>query len=246
MSFVGTIAPITALQFCFNGFFHQIILSSRPNQCTPLSDAESLISALGAGVLTSLMVGPVDLITIQQQKLRTTPFRTVYHLVGNYGVTSLFRGIGPTMMREAMYTSGYLGLSPVITHHLMKRNPTTSEYKYPVFGSNPLLARMSGASIAGTLAAIITNPADCIKTCVQSDMAGDIYPNARETLYKMYNGEIDGGMQRIWNGLGPRIVRFNVAFFIFHSFQELAMMDWTTKSGVCELPEMRLARPDHV
>ena len=243
---VGTIAPITALQFCFNGLFHQIILSSRPNQSAPLSDKESLASALGAGMLTSFLMGPVDLITIQQQKLRATPFRTMHHLVGNYGTMSLFRGIGPTMMREAMYTAGYLGLSPVITHHLMQKNTLNSEHKYPLFGNNPLIARMTGASIAGTLAAIITNPADCIKTCVQSDMSAEIYPNARSTLYKMYKGDIEGGINRIWNGLGPRIVRFNVAFFIFHSFQEMAVMDWTREREACGLPELRLVRPDPV
>lgn len=245
---LGTIAPITSLQFCFNGLFHQVILSSRPNDCTALTKAESIMSALGAGVLTSFLIGPVDLITIQQQKLRASPFRTIQHLIGSYGVMSLFRGTGPTMMREAMYTSGYLGISPIITHHLMQKNLTSSvsEHQYPLFGNNPLLARMTGASIAGTLAAIITNPADCIKTCVQSDMTGDIYPNARRTLYKMYRGEVEGGITRIWNGLGPRIVRFNVAFFIFLSFQELAILDWTAEREPCGMPELRLARQNPV
>ena len=244
---VGTIAPITSLQFCFNGLFHQIILSTRSNN-QALTDAENLTSALGAGVLTSFLIGPVDLITIQQQKLRASPFRTLHHLVGNHGFLSLFRGIGPTMVREAMYTSGYLGLSPVITHHLMQKNATNYEYKYPMFGNSPLLSRIAGASIAGTLAAIITNPADCLKTCVQSDMSGELYPNARRTLYKIYRGELDGGPNRLWTGLGPRIVRFNVAFFIFLSFQELAIADWSTASteSKCELPELRVARPGPV
>ena len=224
--------------------FHQIILSSRSNQCTALSDKESLASALGAGVLTSFLIGPVDLITIQQQKLRASPFRTIHHLVKTYGTISLFRGIGPTMLREAMYTSGYLGLSPVITHHLMQKNATNSEYKYPQFGRNPLLARMTGASIAGTLAAVITNPADCIKTCVQSDMTGEMYPNARATLYKMYKGEIEGGLSRTWNGLGPRIVRFNIAFFIFLSFQEIAIFDWSADRDQCGMPELTIASQD--
>ncbi|KAL3791900.1 hypothetical protein HJC23_010760 [Cyclotella cryptica] len=247
----GTVAPITAIQFCLNGFFQQVILSTKLNQCTQLSDTESLITALGAGALTSFLIGPVDLITIQQQKLHATPFRTLQYLVKNYGTMSLFRGIGPTMVREAMYTAGYLGVSPVITHHLMQKNAKSSshenEYQYPFFGSSPLLARMAGASIAGTLAAIITNPADCTKTCVQSDMTGDIYPTARKTLLKMWKGELEGGIWRIWNGLGPRIVRFNGAFFICLSFQEIAI-DWKTKGEKCDIldRELRFPRPDPV
>lgn len=226
--------------------FHQIILSSRSNQCNALSNSESLVSALGAGVLTSFLIGPVDLITIQQQKLRASPFQTINHLVRNYGTYSLLKGIGPTMMREAMYTSGYLGLSPLITHHLMQKNATNSEYKYPQFGRNPLLSRITGASISGTLAAIITNPADCIKTCVQSDMTGTIYPNARVTLYRMYKGEIEGGLSRTWNGLGPRIVRFNIAFFIFLSFQEIAISDWATEHDERGMPMLTLTSRDTV
>jgi hypothetical protein len=231
--------------------FQQVILSLKPNRGTPLTDTESIATALGAGSLTSFLIGPVDLITIQQQKLHASPFQTMRYLITNHGALSLFRGIGPTMVREGMYTAGYLGLSPVITHHLMQKNQvaTASDevYQYPIFGNNHLLARMAGASVAGTLAAIITNPADCTKTCVQSDMTGDIYPNARTTLIKMLRGEVEGGAMRIWSGLGARLIRFNVAFFILHSFQEIAI-EWKSSGEKCELPtgELRLPRPDPV
>ena len=175
----------------------------------------------------------MDLITIQQQKLHATPLATVRILMDTYGPLSLFRGLGPTIVREAVYTAGYLGLSPVIAHHLMEKRRmaesiSDEEYRYPTFGHNPFLARIVGACIAGTLSAIATNPVDTAKTCVQSDMMKKEWPSARLALLKMWRGEVEGGLGRVWKGLGPRTMRLCGAFFVCISFQEMAV-DWKTE-----------------
>eukprot|EP01082_Thalassiosira_pseudonana_P009294 g8213.t1 g8213 contig29:16378-17262(+) len=231
----STVAPITAVQFLLNGIFQQFIVSSfrsSNNRERTLSDLETLSAAFAAGALSGVCYGPVDLVTIQQQKLRASPLATVQMLVKDYGARSLFRGLSPTIVRESLYTAGYLGLSPVIAHKLMQKSTSSKidrdEYQFPLFGNNPFLARIVGACIAGTFAAIATNPADCCKTLVQSDMTGETFPNARVAFLNMWRGQVAGGIRRVWRGLGPRTVRLSGAFFVCISFQEIAI-DWKTK-----------------
>ena len=229
-------APITAVQFCLNGLLQQAFRSLNPGNSNndnerALSEKEILSASFGAGALSALFYGPVDLVTIQQQKLHSAPIATVRTLMKEYGTLSLFRGLGATIVREGIYTAGYLGLSPVIAHHLMekKQNPSESEsllddeYCYPMFGNRPFLACIVGACMAGSLSAILTHPADTAKTCVQSDMTKQKWPNARIALLKMWTGEVEGGTGRMWKGLGPRIMRLSGASYVCISFQEMAM-----------------------
>mmetsp|Transcript_30817 Transcript_30817/g.64945 ORF Transcript_30817/g.64945 Transcript_30817/m.64945 type:complete len:152 (-) Transcript_30817:140-595(-) len=143
-----------------------------------------------------------------------------------YGSFSLFRGLGPTTAREAVYTGGYLGISPVIAHHLVEKTPEGIDddgHRHPIFGNNPFLARIAGARIGGSFAAIASHPDECAKTFVQSDMTTYKWPNTRVAVFR---GEVEGGMGKMWNGLGPRIARLSGAAFVC-IFQELAM-EWKT------------------
>jgi hypothetical protein len=86
-----------------------------------LNDAEIIGCAMAAGAASAVLYGPVDLVTIQQQKLSQSMMGTVSHICKEHGVTSLWRGFAPTAMREAIYTSGYLGMAPVFSKRIMEQ-----------------------------------------------------------------------------------------------------------------------------
>ena len=148
----GTVAPITAIQFMANGIIQNAITTFKTKSTgavtsPSLSGGEQIFAAATAGAISAVVYSPVDLITIQQQKLQLNPINTLKHIYQNYGLThGLYRGFGMCVGREAIYTAGYLGLAPVITDQFVL------PYLYPSSsGQQPsLLASFTGACIAGT------------------------------------------------------------------------------------------------
>ena len=119
----GSVAPLTGMQMFFNGALEKMVTSGQRNA----TEWEAITCALGAGALSASLYAPVEMTTIQQQKLGKGPIDTIKHLTRTYGVTSLWRGLAPTAAREGIYTAGYLGIAPVITAKLMKYSPVQWE-----------------------------------------------------------------------------------------------------------------------
>lgn len=209
-------APITAIQFMVNGMMQKLVRTVRPGDdpttadVRKLSDLETMVAAASAGIISSSVYGPVDLITIQQQKLEKSVLQTGQHLLSNYGLTGLFRGVAACATREAIYTAGYLGLAPVLTAHIVKDSN---------FAEKPFAAGVLGACLAGTTAAILTHPVDTVKTCIQSDMTGTKWPSTMVSLQHLYK---EGGLASLYKGMIPRTIRTCGAFFVCMTLQDAA------------------------
>uniref|UniRef100_A0A7S2AAG0 Mitochondrial carrier protein n=1 Tax=Trieres chinensis TaxID=1514140 RepID=A0A7S2AAG0_TRICV len=216
----GTVAPITAIQFATNGALQGALLKMSPGR-TELSDVETMCAAAGAGAISAAVYGPVDLVTIQQQKMGLSPWQTVRRLVQSHGATSLFRGLASCAVREAVYTGGYLGLAPVITTRL------AADGRFgEALSDRPLAAGIVGACVAGTTAAVLTHPVDTAKTCVQSDMGGGSWGSATSAIPKLVR---TGGIASLYRGIIPRTVRLCGAFFVCMMIREGAIEYKTSK-----------------
>lgn len=204
----GTVAPITALQFMINGLLQKIVLRGESRN---LSDAEVMGTAAGAGAISALVYSPVDLTTIQQQKLALNPLRTVQHINEQFGIRGLMRGFSACAGREAIYTAGYLGLSPVAIAHLSQMDS---------FKENTLAANLVGACGAGIVAALITHPIDTCKTMIQADIEGAKFSSARKAMSHLHSTE---GISAFYRGAVPRTVRTCGAFLICTTIREYAI-----------------------
>jgi len=206
----GTVAPITAIQFAVNGLLQSMVRGNEdPNR--KLNDIEIIGTAAGAGALSALVYSPVDLITIQQQKLAKNPVDTLRHLFKEYGPQGIMRGLFSCALRESVYTAGYLGLSPVVTAHLQQ---TTT------FSNSPLASKITGACLAGIMAAIVTHPVDTAKTVIQADIGVKVHPNSRTAFMHLLNTE---GVSSLYRGFVPRTVRICGAFFACTTIQDQAI-----------------------
>eukprot|EP00959_Pyramimonas_sp_CCMP1952_P025247 529618-Pyramimonas_sp.AAC.1 len=154
----ASLAPITALQMFANGVLEKTITGGQ----RPPSELEQIATAMGAGSISALIYSPVDLLVIQQQKLKLPPMPAISHIVKHYGPLGMYRGFNACVVREAIYTAGYLGLAPVAVGRLNKMAPW--------FEENPSTTRLIGACIGGTVAAMLTHPMDTAKTCLQADI----------------------------------------------------------------------------
>ena len=85
----GTVAPITAIQMMVNGVLQGMALRGEKRA---LTDFEQMYTAAGAGAISALVYSPVDLTTIQQQKLNLNPVATMGTIVKDYGMAGVFRG----------------------------------------------------------------------------------------------------------------------------------------------------------
>lgn len=213
----STVAPITAIQMFVNGLLQRVALRG---EARALSDVESICTAAGAGAVSALVYSPVDLTTIQQQKLGLNPLATFQHVVKTYGVQGVFRGYCSCAVREAIYTAGYLGLAPVVTAQLSKN--------VGAFQDRPFAAGVAGACMAGTLSALLTHPVDTAKTCVQADLSGKTWPTARFALPKLMN---EGGIPSLYKGGMARTVRLCGAFFVCMSLRDMAIDYKTSQQG---------------
>jgi hypothetical protein len=211
-----TVAPITAIQFCANGVLQKLVRVVRPGtdeataSVRKLTDREMMLTSAGAGAISALVYSPVDLLTIQQQKLDKNLMDTGRILMKEYGLRGLYRGLGTCVAREVVYTAGYLGLAPVLTARLVK-NSSLSD--------SPFLAGILGACIAGTAAGIITHPVDTVKTCIQSDMTGKEWSNFRSSTPILIR---ERGISSLFNGMIPRTIAICGSFFVCMTLQDLA------------------------
>ena len=75
----STVAPITAIQMMVNGILGKSneVLRGEKRE---LTDLETIGTACGAGIVSALVYSPVDLTTIQQQKLNMNPIDTIKHI----------------------------------------------------------------------------------------------------------------------------------------------------------------------
>ena len=211
----GTVAPITAIQVMLNGILGNIMLGGEKRE---LTDAEKMTTSAGAGALSAFVYTPVDLTTIQQQKLNLNPIQTLQHTMREHGTLSIWRGFSVCAIREAIYTAGYLGLGPVVTIALSQN--------VAFYDDKPFAVAVTGACFAGVSAGLLTHPFDTAKTCVQADMKGIEFASARQAIPKLLREQ---GVTSLFRGGAARALRNCGAFYICMSIREMAI-DYKTDS----------------
>ncbi len=149
-----------------------------------LSPVQRVAVAASAGVATSFVSTPSELVIIQQQvrvSCGTVPacclpmralicaaqrtcaplLATAKGLIKEHGAGVLLRGAVPCMLRESAYTAGYLGTAPLVTGLLMR----SSSLK-----DSPGTALLLGGMLSGVAASVITQPLDTVKTRMQANL----------------------------------------------------------------------------
>lgn len=204
----ASLAPITAVQVAANGALERVVTGGTRQ----MSDAETIGVAMGAGAVSAVIYGPVDLTVIQQQKLEKGPLETVRAVSGKYGAQMMFRGFASTVVREAIYTAGYLGLAPLAKTYLQQASPW--------FQERDLTSSIVGSCIGGTVAAMLTHPVDTAKTCIQADLEGKTFTSATRAVQQVYAEKGIGGL---YKGGAARTLRLCGAFFVISNLREYAI-----------------------
>jgi len=203
----ATIMPITCSQFAVSRALELQILK---DGATNLTDAQKIGCAAMGGCASSLFSCPAELTILQQQKTGDTLGTTLRRITSQYGVTSLYRSIGCTAIREGVYSVGYLGVCPIIQSRLAE---------VEALKDKPYTTWILGAFSAGLMGAVCSHPFDTIKTRMQGNL---------ETSTSNEYRHFSGAARAVYNegqmfaGMVPRGLRILGATIILSTFKEQA------------------------
>ncbi|KAK3609859.1 hypothetical protein CHS0354_015049 [Potamilus streckersoni] len=171
-----------------------------------------------ARVWAVTLISPLELIRTKMQSKQLTYAdlgRDVKNTVKQNGFLSLWRGLGPTLLRDVPFSVIYwLGYETVkITVLEQKKSPEMSFAE----------AFLAGA-FAGTIAAVITLPFDVIKTHRQIELGQIVFSKDKKEvsstwllIQRLYRSQ---GMHGLLAGLAPRIFKVAPACAIMISSYE--------------------------
>ena len=202
-----SIAPITAIQFCVNG----ACLSALDSDAA-VSPFVSLLCGVTAGIASATVQSPSQLVEINQQKHGGTMVSIARRVVQTHGTGTLWRGFSMTAAREGIFCCAYISLAPLLGQAFHNRSS---------LGEG--ISTMAGALVAGTVAAVLTHPADTLKTRLQGDLfapdgSGRIQnSNLRAAVADMVRvgGGTAGALRQCYSGFLPRLVRIVACTFIY-------------------------------
>ncbi|SOV08578.1 related to mitochondrial uncoupling protein 3 [Ustilago sp. UG-2017a] len=182
------------------------------------------LSGISSGAIGSAFACPTDLIKVRMQAVRPTgqrPYRNtliafshVYHEGGGGlipGIRSLYRGVGPTVIRAAVLTSSQIASYDQVKN-MLKSNRIMQE---------GLPLHFSASMVAGFVCSLTSAPFDTVKVRLMQDKsrefktAFDCLANlvAHEGPFALYKGF---GM--CWARLGSHTV---ISLILFERFRTL-------------------------
>lgn len=206
MAVVG-IAPITCIQFGTNSAILNSFASHRGG-ISNVSDSDRLVAGVVAGMTSALLQSPCQLVEVNQQNHGGTIFKMVRRIRAAHGIPGFFRGVTMTMGREGIFCCSYIALNPLMQKKLKEQGVTESK------------ASVYSAVTTGTFGALLSHPADTLKTRLQGGVlalpGGTEGPRGpREALQTIARS---GPMvSQLYAGCAPRVFRLICCTYIYGS-----------------------------
>lgn len=195
----------TMIQFAIGGKLQQLVLGGGPPRRLTLQ--EEMSCGIAGGSVSALVGSPLELIMIQQQRKGGSLATRVKEIATN--PMNIGRGFVGCMVREALWTCGYLSIPPVVRHTLME--------SYPDMFPDNNTARIPAALLGGLFGCYMTHPFDTIKTCMQGDIERTSYGTFTQTGAKIW---AESSLPGFYRGATFRYGRMACAVFIMDFLKE--------------------------
>ncbi|XP_067118226.1 mitochondrial glutathione transporter SLC25A40-like [Centruroides vittatus] len=175
-----------------------------------------MFSGAAARVFAASFVSPIELVRTKMQSKRLSYIeigQAIRSLVQYQGLSSLWRGLAPTLMRDVPFSSIYWASYETLKQKFQQEQPTF------------WFSFAAGAS-SGAIAAVLTLPFDVIKTHRQIELGELETQQAKSELTKsstyqrLVNLYQKRGFRALFTGIVPRVVKVAPACAIMISTYE--------------------------
>ncbi|KAH3666368.1 hypothetical protein OGAPHI_003547 [Ogataea philodendri] len=176
---------------------------------SPPPTSQLLGASMVAGAVGGMVGNPSDVVNIRMQNDKALPpseRRNYKHAIDGLisicrqeGVSSLFRGIGPNLVRGVLMTA-----SQVVSYDVSKRLLVNN------LGMNPRTksTHFSASLLAGLVATTVCSPADVLKTRIMNSSSSgrSVFSIFREAVYSEGAGFMFRGWTPAFIRLGPHTI----------------------------------------
>mmetsp|Transcript_19583 Transcript_19583/g.36439 ORF Transcript_19583/g.36439 Transcript_19583/m.36439 type:complete len:443 (+) Transcript_19583:281-1609(+) len=209
----GSIGPISAVQLTAHGgleAFAQKVVEPRYLEETWFQ----LSVASVAGAASCAVVTPAEVLMVTQQTTGLPFAHVLKDMISKSGLVTLYRGNVMTSFREAAWTCGFFGITPILKRELQEDSKFCRR--------NEVAATAIASIVSGQFAATVSQPSDVIASIMKADTG--LYGKGRE-----YSGVIaackslyaQSGIQGFFRGLPSRSIRCCGAVFIMGETQTI-------------------------
>lgn len=206
-------------QFGLTGFFQNFFqnrsdaknINSSLKEPYQLTVMEEFASSIFGGMLSAIFSSPIELVMIQQQLFGKSILSTSTTIVKQHGVVSgLMRGLASAALRDSIYVSGMLGVTPIVQRYLQSPDsPMATDGN----GLSAAVASFYASLVGGVVAAIPSHPLDVVKTCMQGDLGRENYTTLSRTFVQLGNAS-EGGFRRLYRGCLMRTFNITATVYI--------------------------------
>jgi hypothetical protein len=168
-----------------------------------LSDNENILAGFGAGCVSAALIGPLELIMIQQQNKGGS----ILSHKGTILSPHIVRGFASTAFREGIWTIGYMSLPPIFRSYLREHHGETFQTEDQ--------ARLAASLASAFISAGISHPFDTVKTCMQGDIERVKFTTLTKTARTIYK---ESGPTAFYRGFLWRYARQVGAIFLLDRF----------------------------
>ena len=202
------------LQFGITNVIQNLVRAkdSDPTKPPQLTIGQEIVSSIGGGWISAYFSSPVELVMIQQQRFGKSVFSTAGHIVNTFGFNGkgLMRGLVSTALRDSIYVSGMLVVTPRVQSYLESPDSfLASDGK----GLSAVAASFYASMIGGIAAAIPSHPFDVAKTCMQGDIEQQQYTTLTRSLTTLAK-DSEGGLRRLYRGCVMRTINITATVYI--------------------------------
>ncbi|SCV68152.1 BQ2448_273 [Microbotryum intermedium] len=177
--------------------------------------AESMLAGAGAGLVTSVVTCPLDVIKtrLQASGATTAPrgvVGTFVHIASTAGFRGFYRGLGPTII-------GYLPTWAIYFTVYDKIKSVMGRSR----GNDDPISHIVAAMVAGATGTVVTNPLWVVKTRFMTQTTGPNEPRYSHTwdaIRRIYHTE---GIQTFYRGMVPSLIGVSHIALQFPLYEQL-------------------------
>jgi solute carrier family 25, member 39/40 len=179
------------------------------------------VAGAAARLVTATVASPVELARVRiQAGAQGSVVSILRDVHRNSGLKSLWRGLGPTLIRDAPFSAIYWSVYETLKDPV--RSPLPREL---LVGDHKFGGYLCSGVGAGSLAAIVTVPADVVKTRRQAAILAQSTSGATSTLDISRIIVREEGLRGLFRGIGPRVVKVAPSCAIMMGSYECTLCD---------------------